>query len=223
MTRSSNTFPQRFTKIDGLTRPDHWYLTSDDECYFLGEYTARKGYSFSATNQLILNFKKRMDLRNTNQWYWKERAIDNVARAFRGAIQDKGLDMLTFVPVPPSKARDHPLYDDRLRRMLAAIRPSRPVDFRELIEQGQSTDAAHESDTRPTPEALAALYRMNETLLAPKPQLIAVVDDLLTTGCHFRAARSLIAPLFPDVNIVGLFIARRVPDTEITDFEALDL
>ena len=35
---SGGTFPQRLTKIDDLTRPDHWNLTEEDDCYFLGEY-----------------------------------------------------------------------------------------------------------------------------------------------------------------------------------------
>jgi len=34
---SAGTFPQRLTKIDDLVRPDHFYLTPADECYFLGE------------------------------------------------------------------------------------------------------------------------------------------------------------------------------------------
>ena len=58
---SGNTFPRRLTEIDDLARPDHWYLTPEDDCYFLGEYTARKGFVFSATNQLVLNFKKSRD------------------------------------------------------------------------------------------------------------------------------------------------------------------
>ena len=37
---SGGTFPQKFTKIDDLTRPDHYYLTEGDACYFIGEYTA---------------------------------------------------------------------------------------------------------------------------------------------------------------------------------------
>jgi hypothetical protein len=58
---SASTFPQRLTKIDDLTRPDHFYLTPEDACYFLGEYTARKGYAFSPTNQLVLNFASSRD------------------------------------------------------------------------------------------------------------------------------------------------------------------
>jgi hypothetical protein len=60
---SSTTFPLRLTKIDALTLPDHSYLTATDNCYFLGEYTARKGYAFSATNGVVLNFKKPMTKR----------------------------------------------------------------------------------------------------------------------------------------------------------------
>ena len=39
--------PARLTKIDDLTRPDHYYLSSADECYCLGEYTARAGFAYS--------------------------------------------------------------------------------------------------------------------------------------------------------------------------------
>lgn len=48
----------RLTKIDELTRGQHYHLSEDDTCYFFGEYTARKGYAFSNTNNLIHNFKK---------------------------------------------------------------------------------------------------------------------------------------------------------------------
>lgn len=75
MMTSSSTFPQRLTKIDDLIRPDHSYLTDADSCYFLGEYTARKGYAFSPGNNLVLNFKKSVGTRGTAQWQHKERAI----------------------------------------------------------------------------------------------------------------------------------------------------
>jgi hypothetical protein len=91
---SGNTFPQRLTEIDDLARPDHWYLTPEDNCYFLGEYTARKGFAFSATNQLVLNFKKSMDKRGTPEWWYKDRAIDEVAVAFRTALPEAWLNIL---------------------------------------------------------------------------------------------------------------------------------
>jgi hypothetical protein len=49
---------RRLTKIDELTLPDHYRLEPTDDCYFIGEYTARGGYEQSDTNDLILNLKK---------------------------------------------------------------------------------------------------------------------------------------------------------------------
>ena len=65
---SDVAFPDRFTEIDELTRPYHYWLTDDDRCYFLGEYTAGRGYSYSQTNQLILNFKKSLDRQGKPEW-----------------------------------------------------------------------------------------------------------------------------------------------------------
>ena len=220
---SDDTFPNRLSEVDDLTRPDHWYLTEDDRCYFIGEYTARQGFAYSATNSLLLNFKKTPDRRWRPEWRYKEHALQTAAAAFRRALIPAALDRLTFVPVPPSKAKGDSLYDDRLTRMLRAIRTEPPLDVRELIVQTESTDAVHDSEVRPRPEVIEALYRIDEALTEPAPRHIAVVDDLLTTGAHFRAAKSLLSVRYPGVWVVGLFIARRVPDTadleEFDDFE----
>lgn len=219
---SSATFPNRFTKVDDLIRPDHSYLTEDDDCYFLGEYTARGGFAYSTTNSLILNFKKGLDRRGRPEWRYKGRAIRAAAAAFRSALNPEALDVLTFVPIPPSKARGHPLHDDRLTQMLHDIRRDPPLDVRELIIQAKSTDAVHGMESRPRPQDIEALYRIDDTLAAPAPGTIAVVDDLLTTGAHFRAGQSLLAARFPAANVIGLFIARRAPDTDnLEDFDEI--
>jgi hypothetical protein len=217
---SAGTFSERLTKVDDLTRPDHFFLTPDDACYFLGEYTARKGYAFSATNQLILNFKKTLDKRGTAQWRYKDRAIGETATAFRTALTGGLLDRITLVPIPPSKAKGDPLYDDRLVRMLDAIRPQPRLDIRELILQRVSTAAVHGQANRPRPDEIQANYAIDGTLVDPKPQTVGLVDDVLTTGAHFRAACTVIRQVYPDVRVVGLFIARRVP--EAVDFEDVD-
>lgn len=210
---SASTFPQRFTEIDDLSRADHAYLTDVDRCYFIGEYTARRGFSYSSTNNLILNFKKPMDRRRLPEWRYKEEAIATAAAAFRRALRASALERLTFVSVPPSKAPGDVLHDDRLTRMLWAIRPHPPLDVRDLITQTQSTEAAHRRAVRLRPDEVAALYRIDEALTVPAPGVIAIVDDLLTTGAHFRASSSVLSARFPDAYLVGLFIARRVPET----------
>ncbi len=153
---SASTFPQRLAEIDDLSRADHAYLTEADRCYFIGEYTARRDFSYSATNNLILNFKKSVNRRGLPEWGYKEEAIATAAAAFRRALHVSALDLLTFVPVPPSKAPGDALYDNRLTRMLRAIRPHPPLDIRELIIQTQSTEAAHCRVVRPRPGEIAA-------------------------------------------------------------------
>lgn len=192
-------------------------MTDDDICYFLGEYTARKSHAFSKTNDLVLNFKKSISTRGTSQWRYKEWAINYAAAAFRAALDDRDLDTITFVPVPPSKSKSDPLYDDRVTRMLGAIRPAPALDIREIVVQTRTTPAAHESEQRPTPQELEALYEIDQRLLMPPRAEIAIVDDVLTTGLHFQAVKVLLQRTFPGVRTIGLFIARRVPET--TDIE----
>jgi hypothetical protein len=220
MMTSGSTFPRRLTKIDDLTRPDHSYLTAADECYFLGEYTARKGYRFSTTNNLIINLKKPMDRQGRPEWPYKARAIQTVAEALHAALNDKARQTLILVPVPPSKAKTDPLYDDRLMQVLHGIWPGQTIDVRELIVQPQSSDAAHDRADRPKPAALEARYVIDRGLLRPKPQIIAVVDDLVTTGAHFVPIRNMLRREFADIPIMGIFIARRVPEAvDVEDFE----
>jgi hypothetical protein len=219
MMTSASTFPQRLTKIDDLTRPDHSYLTPGDDCYFLGEYTARKGFAFSPTNNLVLNFKKSIATRGTAQWRYKEDAIGQASAAFRAALNKEWLDVATLVPIPPSKAKSDPLYDDRLVRMLRGIRPQSALDVRELVAQRASTGAVHDQANRPRPQELESNYDIDGRLSQPMPSVIGVFDDVLTTGAHYRAVRTVLRQAMPDVRIIGVFIARRVPEAvDIEDF-----
>jgi len=210
---SADIFPTKFTRIDRLTASDHWYLDpTSDECYFLGEYTAHQGYGYSKVNSLILNFKKPMDRVDLPEWPYKEKAIQQAASAFRKVLIPKKIKFWTLVPIPPSKERNDPLYDDRLTRMLRAIQITPSLDIRELIVQTESTTPFHAPGVRPTPDEIEALYRIEERLTAQEPRYIALVDDVLTTGAHFRAARSVLSDRFPGKKIIGLFLARRALD-----------
>lgn len=201
----------RLTKIDESLRDLHFHLGEDDSCYFLYEYTAGQGFSYSATNQLIANIKKSPLTRGTHQWRYKTRDIRQCSRDLSRALPQEVIDQLTFVPVPPSKARNHAEYDDRIRQICAGI--GEDVDVRELIYQTQSTRASHESDERVTVEELVEVYEIDENLFDSAPNAIAIVDDVITAGTHFRAMSDTLRIKFPNAQIIGLFIARRVyPD-----------
>lgn len=208
------SLPDRFTRIDELTRPDHHWLNDEDSCYFLGEYVAGRGYAYSSTNNLISNFKKPMNKRGRPEWRYKEEAISTIAAAFRRAVVPVPPEGHAFVPMPPSKALDDPFYDDRLVRMLRAARPSEAWNVLQLLIQDESTIAAHERPTgeRPRPAEIAERYRVKETRSRTRPKRIVIVDDILTTGAHYAAAKSVLSREFPRASFIGLFVARRVPD-----------
>lgn len=221
MTTSAGiSFPSRFTKIDDLTLGDHNHLLPEDECLFFGDYTARKGWAHSPTNQLILNFKIPVRFRATNRWQYKQRAIRTVADLFSQQIGTR-FSQLTLVPVPPSKLRTDPDYDDRMMDMLRALKSpaGNAVDVRELVTQTKPIGAAHESSNRPPPAAWESVYEIDEALAKQTPVWIGVVDDLLVTGCRFRAMSNVLRRRFPQARITGLFIARRVPEAiDFSDF-----
>ncbi len=121
------------------------------------------------------------------------------------------------MPIPPSKMRGDPDYDDRITQICCAIPASFELDIRELVVQTESTGADHESGTRRTTNELLAIYRIDEFVATPLPERIVIVGDVLTNGTHFRAMNTILANRFPNVPIVGFFVARRIFLSETED------
>lgn len=210
------TLPQ-LSKIDELTLGDHSYLGADDACYYFGEYTAREGFSAGPTNQFIYNFKKPVSRRGLGDWRYKERAIAQAADAFSKRLDPGFLRSATLVPMPPSKRRDDPAYDDRILQMLRGIVAPHVVDVRELIMQTGERAAAHEGN-RPSPAGLEAVYGVDEACCDPAPSAIGLFDDLLVTGASFKAGKAILQRRFPGVTVYGVFLARRAVPNPFADF-----
>jgi hypothetical protein len=197
------------TEIDDLLRDEHWHLTKDDQCYALREYIARGGWQAGETNQLILNLKKTPDRRGKPEWHYKVGAIRQAGRELREAIDVKWLDGAVLVPMPPSKAPNDPAYDDRMLRVAEVMCDGTRAEVREILSQAVSTDAVHLQDQSRDVDALAQNFEVDEACCTPAPSKIAILDDVLTTGAHFRAAKRVLRERFSAAHIIGLFIARR--------------
>ncbi|MER8840878.1 hypothetical protein NKI41_30020 [Mesorhizobium sp. M0601] len=214
-----------FRQIDDSNRGDHSRLSADDNCVFLYEFTAFEytnglGFRFSDTNQLIHNLKKKPSERLTKGgWKYKTMAIQQCAAALRQALNPLWLKSGTIVPVPSSKAQGHPDHDDRLTQ-IARLLSTPPSDVREIVKHNHSHAAAHESNNRPTIEELLAIYEIDEAVANSKPVTsIAIFDDVLTAGTHYRAMQIKLAARFPGIPIFGMFIARRaVPPFDAEQF-----
>jgi hypothetical protein len=138
--------------IGELELPDHHYLSANDRCYFMGDYTARAGYGHSSTNQIISNLKKSPLVRNTAQWPHKQRAIREVAAAIRANLNAARLPEITFVPIPPSKPRDHPEYDGRMTQVAQLFGAN--VDVREMLITATERAARHAGEHHRDPDEL---------------------------------------------------------------------
>lgn len=202
----------KLQSIDQLLISDHFYLTPSDKCFFLGEYTSRKGFEHSETNQLILNLKKGLDKINTREWKYKEPAINKYGSILAQIFIDEDISGSVFVPVPPSKSKTDPLYDDRLVQVLEKANSYSSINkflIKELVIQKISTEAFHEN-CRMEPGTLARLYEIDTGKLEFNPKRFIIFDDMLTTGSHFKAVQMILKNTFPNVEVVGLFLARRV-------------
>lgn len=203
----------RLSKIDELTRPDHTFIEPEDECYYIGDYYAGRGFSFSTINNLINNLRKPMDRRNRpDEWRHKQSATVTCGNMLREAINEEWLSEATLVPMPSSKKRDHAEYDDRIPKILTELASGRRVDIRELVVMKQSVQQSHLAQERVSIPELIENMSLDETVAEPPPRSIGVFDDVLTTGRHFKAVQTMLRRRFPGISIVGIFIVRRVPD-----------
>jgi hypothetical protein len=209
----------RFQFIDKTNIGDHTRLRETDVVIFLREYTAQKGFAFSETNSLISNLKKKT---GDGGFHYKARAIDQCATEIFDGLRPDWLRRACLVPIPPSKCKTDEAFDDRILRIcnLVAAKAQFPVDVREIVTQSQSIRSAHESSDRPSVDELIATYKCEDALCTNSPEVIGIVDDVLTVGNHFRAMSDKLSGIFPHADIVGIFVARRAISHEnVDDFD----
>ena len=216
------SIPQRLLQIDETTVGEHFSLAATDYCYYVWEYTAGQRYDFSPTNQLISNLKiKPTQISgNPRRDRHKTQAISHCAAALRSLIQRTWVEQHgTFIPMPASKVPGHQDYDDRIHRMLQAAFRGFNADIRPMLGQIENTPADHESNDRLSHSALRDLTRINETYaeVPPRPN-IAVVDDVLNSGKHFKVAQELLSQRFPGIPVIGIFVARCIRNNPVADF-----
>jgi hypothetical protein len=200
-------------KIDELLLHEHHCIESTDFCYYIGEYYGRKGFNFSPMNQLIFNFKKPLIKKNDKDWSYKEQAICDIANQLKSLVPWPKLKKYCWIPIPSSKVRTDPEYDDRLVQVLKKIKNlEKDLDFREIINIKETRKAAHDPKTERRPRSSDHLsnFNISKELLLPTPRAIAIFDDVLATGASFKAVQQKLKSYFPNTPIIGVFIARNV-------------
>jgi predicted amidophosphoribosyltransferase len=197
-------------KIGHHLLPEHGSLSADDECHFLLNYTAHSNAAYSLDNAFIRNLKKKMDRKGKPEWPYKEWTIQQVAAALAAAIPNiVDLTTTTFIPIPPSKIRSNPLFDDRVSQILRLACPA-DADIREAIVCRDDHTPAHESNEhhRPAIDELMNNYIWIDNNRPLRPNTV-LFDDLITAGNHFIACKRFVLEHQPATRAIGIFVARR--------------
>ncbi|WP_291174423.1 hypothetical protein [Gimesia sp.] len=184
-------------------------LTDDDECFCARDYASGKDYSYSEANSLIKNFKKPVSTRNTNQWYWKERAIKQFANELAGWLGTLE-EEFSIAAIPPSKRRDDAEYDPRLDMVLdqfAGLCPHAKV-VRPIERTINRTPAHLSGGNRPSVEDVYESLTW-EGLVVP-PTTLILIDDIITAGTSFKACKRLALHNNIQLEVYGVFWARTI-------------
>ena len=177
------------------------HLEVEDECYFAREYVSRGGFQAGTGNNLIANFKKTPERRGKPEWRWKVNAVQQFARELNELITTG-----TIAAIPTSKRRDDPLYDSRFDETLAALKRLNPaITLEAPFEVHTSHQSAHMGGER----GVDAFYdTLRWTGFSKPPDDIILLDDVVTTGAHFKACQRLIWEHHPGLKVYGVFWAK---------------
>lgn len=194
-----------------LPLPDsrHSQLDADDVCFFARDYIAGAGYE-PPGNDRVQNFKKPVSKRGTNQWQHKLRAIEQFAEELAGLFPEDATTrdgVCTFVP--PSTTADRADHDPRFDMLAYRLRKLCPwLRVEALLERRCYMMPLHAGGERSVEAQVASMQCIR--LPGPPPPNVVVIDDVLTSGCTFKACKQILMATGVQ-RVVGVFWARTVP------------
>lgn len=193
----------------------------NDLCYY---YLIRDGRGWddgphAEANQLITNFKHDPQKypANSGPMYYKKRAIKTLAdyvKSFFIAQKDVLCGKAVYlVPIPTSMPRSAQGYDARLDSLCKIVeRGVSWVRYLPLLDTKQDIGKAHAGSGSRDPDLLAENMVCGEIPRSGSERYVVLVDDVLTTGAHYAACKSVVLNKYPDVIVLGLFLSVHVND-----------
>ena len=180
------------------------YLTENDVIYYHLDYT-RGGYSQSPANQWVLNYKKGIEHRGEKQWYYKEKAIEKFANLI---IQTSINGNVVLLAGPPSKHPNSELFDSRNEDVLNIVHTNTGIPISFNLKAIKDFEPTHIQSGYRHPDLLRGLYSFEP--FENVPDIVFIVDDVITSGSHFVVWRDLIHQEHSNVEVRGLYLARTV-------------
>jgi len=188
-----------------LSRPE------SKDILFARIYTIGQGYDHSDTNQLIINLKHSPTSRPALLRH-KQKAIAKFAEELAQLFRHNRATPLALMPMPPSKARSDADFDNRLDQVADRVtKQCANVVVFPLLERARSVSSHHAGAPRSARacfDSIRIVKSVRDRLENSTKRVIAVLDDVLTSGAHYEAARQHLQREFPNDRIIGVFWAK---------------
>ncbi len=150
-------------------------------------------------SSLLYNLKKPTDRKGKFEWNYKEEAITKCSEFLNDFPKFKGKNPV-IIPMPPSKKKGSIEYDDRLVQIINKVENAICLDIFDVKESVKST---HTQDQAKDLTAIQSNLEISENVQIPN--LVYVLDDVFTTGAHFKAIKNKILEKNPNAQVIGLF------------------
>jgi hypothetical protein len=181
-------------------------LDTNGNTYYFDSIISGGGYESSPMNREVFNFKKPIDRKEKPEWEYKLNAIKQFVKDLNFFEFQEGA---WVVPAPTSKPRGCSEWDSRIDDTIAKlckVNRNNLICYR-MLDVDQSMSSAHsEGGTRNSDEIKSHLIISTRSPKTP-PSKIYLIDDVITTGGHYKAYRATIRERYPNIPIEGLFWA----------------
>jgi hypothetical protein len=174
-------------------------------------YTVGEGYQFSDTNQQISNLKIKPS--ETQRLHWKRIAINKFADELTALLRANipANRYMALIPIPPSKTPRHPEYDDRLLQVARTVAANlAAVRCWPILECIVDRESFHTDSSQRTTQDVYWSIGIDESVYSSRNdyEFLCLIDDVLTSGASFSAARNKLLERFPGKKISGVFWAK---------------
>jgi hypothetical protein len=188
---------------------DRMYFEKHHKCWYFMEKEA-EGYSASHENQLIFNFKKGLEKKNTPEWFYRNQSIKKFAEDLNKIKFPEEWEYVTVIPAPTSKARNSKYWNDRIDKVVELwAKKNTKIKIEYVIDVDEDIKAAHEGGER-DPEYIKNHLIWKDFIQNPSPKVL-LIDDVYTTGGHFKAFRDFILEKDNRIEeVIGIFWALHV-------------
>lgn len=155
---------------------------------------------------MIINFKKSISKKGTYAWGYRNSTIWKFAQKLHSILES---ETFTIIPCPTSKHADDPEYNDRMVRLCEELKEFSPnYDIQHCIITTKSHKETHRGGGQREPATILEYTEWVEPTKIPNERVI-LIDDVCTTGAHFRAYYDLATKHLSryDCKIAGIFLA----------------